>query len=249
MKALDACNNAATGKTVTIALGANPSNASLSGTLTRQTDAAGVATFDNLKISKPGLGYTLAATGSASASSTPFDVFDQLCVPGSSCSATDAAGTTGVTTTTPPAGATMGLSFGGAGGTFTCDGTSRSVIGSQVTVVPDGYTQPIKVTFTWDKSVLQQQTQQTQQTSRHGGDDDDDDDDDHHGGSSLKKFVFCLSKDDGAHLLRRAEVRQVQPGADLREEAGIHRGRRSPDRRPARAERPGRQPRIEGQLR
>jgi hypothetical protein len=49
--------------TVTIALGANPGNATLSGTLT--VDAVdGVATFTDLSISKPGSGYTLTASAS-----------------------------------------------------------------------------------------------------------------------------------------------------------------------------------------
>src|SRR5207244_3128523 len=52
---------------VTIALGTNPTGATLSGTLTRSA-VAGVATFDDLKIDKAGSGYTLTAT-SAGASS------------------------------------------------------------------------------------------------------------------------------------------------------------------------------------
>jgi len=48
--------------TVTLALGANPSSGTLSGTLT-QTVVNGVATFSNLSINQPGNGYTLVASG------------------------------------------------------------------------------------------------------------------------------------------------------------------------------------------
>jgi len=48
--------------TVTLALGSNPSGGVLGGTLTRPTNAAGLATFEDLTVSKPGIGYTLVAS-------------------------------------------------------------------------------------------------------------------------------------------------------------------------------------------
>jgi hypothetical protein len=60
---------------VTIAIGTNPGSGSLAGTLT-QTASGGVATFGDLAIDLPGIGYTLTATatGLATAATTPFDV-------------------------------------------------------------------------------------------------------------------------------------------------------------------------------
>src|SRR5262249_24273809 len=61
--------------TVTVALGANPGGGVLGGTLTKTTTDAGLVTFDDLTISKPGAGYTLVASsaGLASVTSAPFD--------------------------------------------------------------------------------------------------------------------------------------------------------------------------------
>lgn len=60
---------------VTLALGTNPSAGVLYGTVTAAA-VAGVATFDNLKLDRPGIGYTIAALtpGLAGATSTAFDV-------------------------------------------------------------------------------------------------------------------------------------------------------------------------------
>jgi large repetitive protein len=61
---------------ITISLGTNPSNAALAGTTTVNA-VAGVATFSNLNINKPGSGYTLTATstsGLTGTTSSPFDV-------------------------------------------------------------------------------------------------------------------------------------------------------------------------------
>ena len=60
---------------VGIALGANPSGATLTGTLTRNA-VAGVATFDDLKIDKVGEGYTLVITSAnaGNVTTTPFNV-------------------------------------------------------------------------------------------------------------------------------------------------------------------------------
>ncbi|HKC46486.1 MAG TPA: hypothetical protein VKB63_02715, partial [Gemmatimonadales bacterium] len=75
--ALDAGGNIVTNFTsdVTIALGTNPGNGTLSGTVT-VTAVAGVAMFSTLSINKSGLGYTLnASSGSVTAAtSAPFTI-------------------------------------------------------------------------------------------------------------------------------------------------------------------------------
>src|SRR5438034_8536697 len=61
--------------TVTVALGANPGAGALSGTLTVAA-TQGIATFSNLRIDRPGSGYTLAASagGLSGATSVPFAI-------------------------------------------------------------------------------------------------------------------------------------------------------------------------------
>jgi len=60
---------------VSVALGANPGSATLSGTSV-ETAVAGVATFADLSVSAPGAGYRLvaSATGLAPATSAPFTI-------------------------------------------------------------------------------------------------------------------------------------------------------------------------------
>ncbi|WP_224361636.1 S8 family serine peptidase [Hyalangium versicolor] len=72
----DAYGNVATSATdaVTVAIGNNPRNGTLSGTKTANA-INGVATFSDLSINRNGKGYTLtASTGSLSATSTAFDI-------------------------------------------------------------------------------------------------------------------------------------------------------------------------------
>src|SRR6266480_4012151 len=73
----DASGNTVTSATdaVTLALGANPGAGTLSGTLTVAA-VQGIATFNNLRIDRPGSGYTLAASagGLSGATSVPFAV-------------------------------------------------------------------------------------------------------------------------------------------------------------------------------
>ena len=73
----DASGNTVTAATdaVTLALGANPGAGTLSGTLTVAA-IQGIATFSNLRIDRPGSGYTLAASagGLSGATSVPFAV-------------------------------------------------------------------------------------------------------------------------------------------------------------------------------
>jgi hypothetical protein len=75
--ALDGFGNTATtfAGNVTVAMGNNPTGATLGGTRTFAA-VAGVATFANLDISAPGIGYTLtaAASGVTGATSAPFDM-------------------------------------------------------------------------------------------------------------------------------------------------------------------------------
>jgi hypothetical protein len=72
----DAGGNAVAGAPVTVALGANPGGAALSGTTTAPTDASGDAVFADLALDRAGTGYTLVAswTGAAPSTSAPFDV-------------------------------------------------------------------------------------------------------------------------------------------------------------------------------
>ena len=73
----DAVGNRVPGATdaVTVALGLNPSGGTLGGTVTVKA-AQGIATFADLRIDRPGSGYTLlaSAAGLSGATSTPFAV-------------------------------------------------------------------------------------------------------------------------------------------------------------------------------
>ena len=60
----DSLGNPVSGGTVTVALGNNPGDATLGGTLTAPV-VNGVATFSDLTLSQPGTGYTLTVTDSA----------------------------------------------------------------------------------------------------------------------------------------------------------------------------------------
>ena len=95
--AYDAYGNMATSFTgnVTVALGADPTGATIGGTLTVSA-VNGTANFSNILISRPGAGYTLvsSSTGLTSVTSTTFNVVDQL-----------------VVTTQPPSSVTAGVPF------------------------------------------------------------------------------------------------------------------------------------------
>ncbi len=86
-----------TTRTVTVALGANPGGGALTGTRTVAT-VNGVATFADLKVSKPGSGYTLVATSSGLESATSA-VFNITLAP------------VRLAFTVPPAGATAGAAL------------------------------------------------------------------------------------------------------------------------------------------
>src|SRR5438067_3409389 len=76
----DSSGNTVSGATdaVTVALGENPGAATLTGTTTVGA-VNGIATFTDLRVDRPGSGYTLVATAAvfARATSTPFTVFTQ----------------------------------------------------------------------------------------------------------------------------------------------------------------------------
>jgi hypothetical protein len=65
---------ATAGVPVTLALGSNSGQGTLSGTLTEPTNASGAASFSDLSINQPGFGYTLAASSGTltDATSDPF---------------------------------------------------------------------------------------------------------------------------------------------------------------------------------
>ena len=85
----DAFNNAVSGDDVTLALGNNPSGATLTGGGTVATDASGNASF-NVSLDLPGTGYTLVASDATplTATSNAFDDdvhLDAVRCPVSSC--------------------------------------------------------------------------------------------------------------------------------------------------------------------
>ena len=114
---------------VTVAIGSNPGSGSLSGTTT--VDASGgVASFPNLSIDQPGIGYTLTATspGITPATSFDFTIWGSL----QRCSTTPCSGsasstTTSGTVTTSSATSTELLGTGIGGVSYSCGGTYQPV--------------------------------------------------------------------------------------------------------------------------
>ena len=62
VKLVDSNSNAVANANIAIAMGNNPANGTLAGTLTAITNANGIATFSTLSINAVGTGYTLAAS-------------------------------------------------------------------------------------------------------------------------------------------------------------------------------------------
>jgi hypothetical protein len=128
---LDEDGHLVTGSTasVAIAIGSNPGSGSLSGTVTVQA-RGGVASFPNLSISKPGIGYTLTARspGITSATSAGFTIWGSLqhCST-APCSASSSSATTTGTVTTSSAAQAEFLGVGIGGASYTCRGTYRPV--------------------------------------------------------------------------------------------------------------------------
>jgi hypothetical protein len=117
--------------TIAITSTANPGGGTLSGTKTVNA-VGGVASFSNLSINQPGIGYRLTATasGMGSVTSNHFDIWSsaQRCSPPTPCSATASSGTTSGTVTTSSASSTQFLGAGiGGGGSYNCPGTYQPV--------------------------------------------------------------------------------------------------------------------------
>jgi len=131
VKVLDGSGHLVTGSTaaVTIAIGSNPGSGSLSGTLTVHAKG-GIASFSNLSIDKPGIGYTLTARspGITRATSARFTIWGSLrhCST-KPCSASSSSATTAGTVTTSSADPAEFLGVGIGGASFTCRGTYQPV--------------------------------------------------------------------------------------------------------------------------
>jgi hypothetical protein len=115
--------------TVTVAIGSNPGSGSLSGMVTMHA-RGGVASFPDLSISKPGIGYTLTASspGIRSATSAGFTIWGSLqhCST-TPCSASSSSATTAGTVTTSSAAPAEFLGAGIGGASYACRGTYRPV--------------------------------------------------------------------------------------------------------------------------
>jgi hypothetical protein len=163
----DAYGNLIDGAPVTVTLDASsPAGGTLSGTTTKSS-VGGTATYTNLSIDKPNVGYVLRATsGAASVTSNPFVISNSTTnCNGSSCSGSAsiqknttlnvaATGTTSATQlgialvpgATPPAGACPGFV------------PAIDAPGSYINVVGPNPAQPsIVVTWTLDKTVVNEQ--------------------------------------------------------------------------------------------
>ena len=115
--------NVKTAVTVAITPTANPGDGKLSGTKTVNT-SGGVASFSNLSIDQPGIGYTLTATsrGMNSATSDFFTIWGSLqhCSPPSCSASASTATTSGTVTTTSPVPDTQLLGTGIGGVSYSC---------------------------------------------------------------------------------------------------------------------------------
>ncbi len=133
VSAQDTFGNTATSFTsnVTVAIGANPSGGTLSGTTTRAA-GAGIAMFSDLTIDGAGDGYTLtaSATGLTGATSGAFSVMPSypLTVNGN--------GTGSGTVTSNPGGINCSVSNGVASGTCSTGFTSGTAV--TLTAIPSG---------------------------------------------------------------------------------------------------------------
>ena len=114
--------NAKAAITIAITSTANPGSGKLSGTKTVNT-VSGVASFSDLSIDQPGVGYRLTATGKGlgSVDSDHFTIWSSI-QPCSTtpCSATTSSVTTSGTVTTSSATSTQFLGIGIGGGTYSC---------------------------------------------------------------------------------------------------------------------------------
>jgi hypothetical protein len=115
--------------TIAITSTANPGSGTLSGTRTVNA-VGGVASFSDLSINQPGIGYRLTATsrGMNPATSGHFTIWSsiQQC-PTRPCSASVSSATTAGTVTTSSADSTQFLGAGIGGGSYDCPGTYQPV--------------------------------------------------------------------------------------------------------------------------
>jgi hypothetical protein len=147
--------------TIAITATANPGSGTLSGTTTLNT-IGGVASFSDLSINQPGIGYRLTATsyGMNPATSAHFTIWGSL-QPCSTtpCSASASSATTSGMATTSSAGSAQFLGTGIGGGSYSCAGTYQPVSDpfSFDVVSGSGDTQPgaqFAVTLRIDKSLV-----------------------------------------------------------------------------------------------
>jgi hypothetical protein len=115
--------------TVAITPTANPGSGTLSGTTTVNA-SGGVASFSDLSINQPGIGYRLTATsyGINPATSAHFTIWGSLQQCSTTpCSASALSATTSGTVTTSSAASTQFLGTGIGGGSYSCAGTYQPV--------------------------------------------------------------------------------------------------------------------------
>ena len=133
VEVVDALNqpvtNAKVSVTIAITSTANPGPGTLSGTRTVNA-VGGVASFSDLSINQPGIGYRLTATGRGTGSVTSghFTIWSsiQQC-PTTPCTASASSATTSGTVTTSSADSTQFLGAGIGGGSYDCPGTYQPV--------------------------------------------------------------------------------------------------------------------------
>lgn len=131
VEVLDGSGRLVTGSTaaVTVAIGSNPGSGSLAGTATVYA-RGGVASFSNLSIDKPGIGYTLTASspGITPAASDDFTIWGSLqrCST-TPCSASLSSATTAGTVTTFSAAPAELLGAGIGGVSYSCAGSYKPV--------------------------------------------------------------------------------------------------------------------------
>jgi hypothetical protein len=132
VEVLNGCGKLATASSakVTVAIGSNPGSGTLSGTV-MVSASGGIASFSDLKINPPGVGYTLVATspGITSATSAAFTIWPsfQPCPASAPCSASASSATTSGTVTTSSAAPGDFVATGIGGVSLTCNGTYQAV--------------------------------------------------------------------------------------------------------------------------
>ena len=180
VQAIDSFGNLAYNTSVAVALGANPGGGTLTGTLTRPANASGIATFNDLKIDKVGIGYTLVATAppppataTATKQSKPFVIANTVTTCGSTCSGSASVTnntTVTITSGTAPTGTSLGIALGlptspgfakpagvCPGFTDAPGGDAGRIDVNSLNSLTGGFAAPT-LHFTWrlDKSIVQQ---------------------------------------------------------------------------------------------